>query len=148
MPNLPDAKKVELRKLAANCLPEASDIDSLKFQAAASPSTVTALLEEVEEVRNCTICVYCGTIERHLESWDKKVDSMLAHIEVCEKSPMKQLLNMAEKFVAAEAERDRMRELLRQFWNANSLGLEILASDESYILAEAALTERGVTNNG
>jgi hypothetical protein len=87
---------------------------------------VEELRQKINENRGKLICSFCGTIHSYdPEQEHGMVDAVLAHIEICEKSPLVQLLdanrenlNLKARAEKAEAERDslykRVEELTRQ----------------------------------
>lgn len=143
MPNLPEAEKERLKELAkkAKPLPDncrnlvhtdtgiyCLDEDSRKFWAAASPSTVTALLEEVEELKKaieeepegigevyCPKCGSCGIADCCNPKKCIVVKGCLHGKGLTQEwSEMSDQWDKAEtRAELAEAERDRMRDSLQ-----------------------------------
>jgi NAD-dependent SIR2 family protein deacetylase len=71
---------------------------------------VEAELVEAKEAEKQMVCSYCGTVSVSDGTREDKVRMAFEHIEKCEKSPAKQMLDAMVRAEAAEAELVKLRE--------------------------------------
>jgi hypothetical protein len=77
---------------------------------AAHSAQVEAELVEAKEAEKQMVCSYCGTVSVSDGTREDKVRMAFEHIEKCEKSPAKQMLDAMVRAEAAEAELVKLRE--------------------------------------
>lgn len=82
-------------------------------------------LSELEDLQRKVVCSFCGTITEYDHTKEHaQADAILAHIETCEKSPVRQLLDATQEI-------DRLNRMIRVCENAFQL-------QESFMVEERA----------